>query len=184
MAFLLSRPFEQQLQVKSRLTDDSFNPSNLENFVLPPGITLPTDWLGFTEQTADELVDQMTQEAEKRALGVRTVDAAIDVLRVDNQLVKQMAQLVELAAKNESQREELFGKYQVLKQQLETTRLRAGLDVSFGVESANVGLAGYRRGLQEKLRKITNLAAGGTHQGALSLSGSGAASQTPIQLVS
>jgi hypothetical protein len=65
MAFLLAKRLESQLQTKSRLTDDSFNPSNLENFQLPPGVKLPTDWLSFDEQSTDAFIDQMTTEAEK-----------------------------------------------------------------------------------------------------------------------
>ena len=53
MAFLLAQRLEKQIQTKSRLTDDSFNPSNLENLQLPPGVKLPTDWLSFDEQSAD-----------------------------------------------------------------------------------------------------------------------------------
>ena len=69
MAFLLAQRLEKQIQTKSRLTDDSFNPSNLENLQLPPGVKLPTDWLSFDEQGADQFVDQMTAEAEKRSQG-------------------------------------------------------------------------------------------------------------------
>ena len=49
MAFLLAKRLENQIQTKSRLTDDTFNPSNLENLQLPPGVKLPTDWLSFDE---------------------------------------------------------------------------------------------------------------------------------------
>ncbi|MEL7330337.1 MAG: hypothetical protein AAGJ69_10960, partial [Cyanobacteria bacterium J06559_1] len=67
MAFLLAKRLENQIQTKSRLTDDSYNPSNLENFQLPPGVDLPSDWLAFDEASADAFIDQMTEAAEKRS---------------------------------------------------------------------------------------------------------------------
>ena len=57
MAFLLAKRLENQLTTKSRLTDDNFNPSNLENLQLPPGVKLPTDWLSFDEASADAFID-------------------------------------------------------------------------------------------------------------------------------
>lgn len=184
MAFLLARKIGEQLQLNnSRLTDESFNPTNLENFVLPPGIDLPSDWLAFTEDTADEFIDQMTAEAEKRSTGARAVGAAVDALKADNQLLKQMNKLVQLAATNESEREKLFSEYELLQHQLEVTRSRAVIDLAAGTERENIGFAGYQRSIREGLRKITNLASGGTHQGALSLPG-GTPAQPPVKLVS
>ena len=106
MAFLLAKRLENQIQTKSRLTDDSFNPSNLENLQLPPGVKLPTDWLSFDEASADEFIDQMTAEGEKRSQGIRAADSAISLLKTDTELVKRMKKLIELAAKNEIAREE------------------------------------------------------------------------------
>ncbi|MFK8185451.1 MAG: hypothetical protein AB8B99_18905 [Phormidesmis sp.] len=184
MAFLLARKLREQLQLnKSRLTDDSFNPTNLENFALPPGVQLPSDWLAFTEETADEFIDQMTVEAEKRSTGARAVAAAAEALKADNQLIKQMNKLVQLAATNETEREKLFAEYELLQHQLEVTRARAVIDLAAGTEKENIGFAGYQRSIREGLRKITNLSSGGTHQGALSLPG-GAPAQSPVKLVS
>ena len=97
MAFLLAKRLENQLQAKSRLTDDTFNPSNLENLQLPPGVELPTDWLSFDEQSADAFIDQMTAEAEKRSQGIRAADSAILLLKTDTELVKRMKKVIELA---------------------------------------------------------------------------------------
>ena len=183
MAFLLAQRLEKQIQTKSRLTDDSFNPSNLENLQLPPGVKLPTDWLSFDEQSADQFVDQMTTEAEKRSQGIRAADSAIALLKIDTELVKRMKQLIELAAKNEIAREEAFAQFQELQHKLKVVRAKAGIGLAAGVEKENVGFAAYRRQLQEGLRRATNLATGGTHEGALSLSGS-SADANPIKLVS
>ena len=183
MAFLLAKRLENQIQTKSRLTDDSFNPSNLENLQLPPGVKLPTDWLSFDEQSADAFIDQMTAEAEKRSQGIRAADSAISLLKTDTELVKRMKKLIELAAKNEIAREEAFAQFQELQHQLKVVRAKAGIGLSAGIEKENVGFAAYRRQLQEGLRRATNLATGGTHEGALSLSGS-SADANPIKLVS
>ena len=85
MAFLLAKRLENQLTTKSRLTDDTFNPSNLENLQLPPGVKLPTDWLSFDEASADQFIDQMTEEAEKRSQGIRAADAGIALLKTDTE---------------------------------------------------------------------------------------------------
>ena len=183
MAFLLAQRLEKQIQTKSRLTDDSFNPSNLENLQLPPGVKLPTDWLSFDEQSADQFVDQMTTEAEKRSQGIRAADSAIALLKTDTELVKRMKQLIDLTAKNEIAREEAFAQYEELQHKLKVVRAKAGIGLAAGVEKENVGFAAYRRQLQEGLRRATNLATGGTHEGALSLSGS-SADANPIKLVS
>ena len=182
MAFLLAKRLENQIQTKSRLTDDNFNPSNLENLQLPPGVKLPTDWLSFDEQSADQFVDQMTEEAEKRSQGIRAADSAIALLKIDTELVKRMKKLIELAAKNEIAREEAFAQYEELNHKLKVVRAKAGLGLSAGIEKENVGFAAYRRQLQEGLRRVTNLAAGGTHEGALSLSSS--STPNPVKLVS
>ena len=179
MAFLLAKRLDQQLQTKSRLTDDSYNPSNLENLQLPPGVKLPTDWLSFDEQSADAFIDQMTAAAEKRSQGIRAADSAIAFLKLDTELVKRMKQLIELAAKNEIGREEAFKEFQALQHKLKIVRAKAGIGLAAGIEQENVGFASYRRRLQEGLRKATDLSAGGTHEGALSIS-----SQKPIKLVS
>ena len=183
MAFLLAQRLEKQIQTKSRLTDDSFNPSNLENLQLPPGVKLPTDWLSFDEQSADQFVDQMTAEAEKRSQGIRAADSAIALLKIDTELVKRMKQLIDLTAKNEIAREEAFAQYEELQHKLKVVRAKAGISLAAGVEKENVGFAAYRRQLQEGLRRATNLATGGTHEGALSLSGS-SPDANPIKLVS
>ena len=183
MAFLLAKHLDQQLQTKSRLTDDNFNPSNLENLQLPPGVKLPTDWLSFDEQSADQFVDQMTAEAEKRSQGIRAADSAIALLKIDTELVKRMKQLIDLTAKNEIAREEAFAQYEELQHKLKVVRAKAGIGLAAGIEKENVGFAAYRRQLQEGLRRATNLATGGTHEGALSLSGS-SADANPIKLVS
>ena len=183
MAFLLAKRIENQLQTKSRLTDDNFNPSNLENLQLPPGVKLPTDWLSFDEASADAFVDQMTAEAEKRSQGIRAADSAIAFLKADTELVKKMHKLVELAAKNEMAREEAYAQYEQLQHQLKVVRAKAGIGLAAGIEKENIGFAAYRRQLQEGLRKVTNLSMGGTHEGALSLSGSGP-KENPIKLAS
>jgi hypothetical protein len=183
MAFLLAKRLETQLQTKSRLTDDSFNPSNLENFQLPPGVKLPTDWLSFDEQSTDAFIDQMTTEAEKRSQGIRAVDSAISLLKTDTELVKRMTKLIELAAKNEIAREEAFAQFQELQHKLKVVRAKSGIGLAAGIEKENVGFAAYRRQLQEGLRRVTNLATGGTHEGALSLTGT-TPQQNPIKLVS
>ena len=185
MAFLLAKRLENQLTTKSRLTDDSYNPSNLENLQLPPGVQLPTDWLSFDEAGADAFIDQMTEAAEKRSQGIRAADSAISFLKTDTELVKRMKKLIELAAKNEIAREEAFAQYEELNHKLKVVRAKAGIGLAAGIEKENVGFAGYRRQLQEGLRRVTNLATGGTHEGALSLSGSSnPATQNPIKLVS
>lgn len=185
MAFLLAQRLEQQLTTQSRLTDDTFNPSNLENLQLPPGVKLPTDWLSFDEASADQFIDQMTQAAEQRSQGIRAADSAIALLKTDTDLVKRMKKLVDLAAKNEMVREEAFAEFHQLQHQLKVVRAKAGIGLAADIEKQNVGFAAYRRQLQESLRKVTNLAAGGTHEGALSLSSSPNTSpQNPIQLVS
>ena len=183
MAFLLAKRLENQLQTKSRLTDDTYNPSNLENFQLPPGVDLPSDWLTFDEASADAFVDQMTEEAEKRSQSIRAVDSAIALLKTDTELVKRMKKLIEAAAKNEIAREEAFAQFEQLQHQLKVVRAKSGLSVAAGIEKENIGFAAYRRQLQEGLRKITNLAAGGTHEGALSLTGS-KPQDNPIKLES
>ena len=183
MAFLLAKRLENQIQTKSRLTDDSFNPSNLENLQLPPGVKLPTDWLSFDEQSADAFIDQMTAEAEKRSQGIQAADSAISLLKTDTELVKRMKKLIELAAKNEIAREEAFAQFQELQHQLKIVRAKAGIGLAAGIEKENVGFAAYRRQLQEGLRRVTNLATGGTHEGALSL-GSSSSKENPIKLVS
>jgi hypothetical protein len=183
MAFLLAKRLENQLQTKSRLTDDSYNPSNLENFQLPPGVKLPTDWLSFDEQSTDAFIDQMTTEAEKRSQGIRAVDSAIAFLKTDTELVKRMTKLIELAAKNEIAREEAFAQFQELQHKLKVVRAKSGIGLAAGIEKENVGFAAYRRQLQEGLRRVTNLATGGTHEGALSLTGT-TPQQNPIKLVS
>ena len=183
MAFLLAKPFTQQLQTKSRLTDDNYNPSNLESLQLPPGVKLPTDWLSFDEASADAFIDEMTAEAEKRSQGIRAADSAIALLKTDTELVKRMRKLIELAAKNEIAREEAFKEFQSLQHKLKVVRAKAGIGLAASVEQENVGLSAYRRKLQEGLRRVTNLAAGGTHEDALSLSGSSSTSN-PIKLVS
>ena len=183
MAFLLAKRLENQLQTKSRLTDDSYNPSNLENLQLPPGVKLPTDWLSFDEASTDQFVDQMTTEEEKRSQGIRAADSAISLLKTDTELVKRMKKLIELAAKNEIAREEAFAQFQQLQHQLKVVRAKAGLGLAAGIEKENVGFAAYRRQLQEGLRRVTNLATGGTHEGALSLTGS-SPKENPIKLVS
>ena len=183
MAFLLAKRLEKQIQTKSRLTDDNFNPSNLENLQLPPGVKLPTDWLSFDEQSADAFVDQMTAEAETRSQGIRAADSAIALLKIDTELVKRMKKLIELTAKNEIAREEAFAQFQELQHKLKVVRAKAGIGLAAGIEKENVGFAAYRRQLQEGLRRATNLAAGGTHEGALSLSGS-SSDANPIRLVS
>ena len=183
MAFLLAKRLENQIQTKSRLTDDSFNPSNLENLQLPPGVKLPTDWLSFDEQSADAFIDQMTAEAEKRSQGIRAADSAIALLKTDTELVKRMKKLIELAAKNEIAREEAFAQYEELQHKLKIVRAKAGIGLAAGIEKENVGFAAYRRQLQEGLRRVTNLAAGGTHEGALALTGS-SPKENPIKLVS
>ena len=81
MAFLLAKRLENQIQTKSRLTDDSFNPSNLENLQLPPGVKLPTDWLSFDEQSADAFIDQMTDRSGKAITRDRAADSAISLLK-------------------------------------------------------------------------------------------------------
>ena len=185
MAFLLAKRLENQIQTKSRLTDDNFNPSNLENLQLPPGVKLPTDWLSFDEASADAFIDQMTEEAEKRSQGIRAADSAIALLKIDTELVKRMKKLIELTAKNEIAREEAFKEFQELQHKLNVVRAKAGISLAAGIEKENVGFAAYRRQLQEGLRRVTNLAAGGTHEGALSLSGgSNPTTQNPIKLVS
>ncbi len=181
MAFLLAQRLENQLTTKSRLTDDSYNPSNLENLQLPPGVELPTDWLSFDEQSADQFIDEMTAAAEQRSQGIRAADSAITLLKIDTDLVKRMKKLIELAAKNEIAREEAFAQFQELQHKLNVVRAKAGIGLAAGIEKENVGFAAYRRQLQEGLRKATNLAAGGTHEGALSLSSN---NQNPIKLVS
>ena len=181
MAFLLAKRLENQIQTKSRLTDDTFNPSNLENLQLPPGVKLPTDWLSFDEQSADAFVDQMTAESETRSQSIRAADSAIALLKIDTELVKRMKKLVELAAKNEIAREEAYAQFQELQHKLKVVRAKAGISLAAGIEKENVGFAAYRRQLQEGLRRATNLAAGGTHEGALSLSGT---NTNPIKLVS
>ncbi|MEO1685043.1 MAG: hypothetical protein AAFS06_17520 [Cyanobacteria bacterium J06631_12] len=183
MAFLLAKRLENQLTTKSRLTDDSYNPSNLENLQLPPGVQLPTDWLSFDEASADAFIDEMTQEAEKRSQGIRAADAGIALLKTDTELVKRMKKLIELAAKNEIAREEAFKEFQELNHKLKVVRAKAGIGLAAGIEKENVGFAAYRRQLQEGLRRVTNLAAGGTHEGALSLTGS-KPTENPIKLVS
>ena len=183
MAFLLAKRLENQLTTKSRLTDDNYNPSNLENLHLPPGVKLPTDWLSFDEQSADQFIDQMTTEAEKRSQGIRAADSAIAFLKTDTELVKRMKKLIELAAKNEIAREEAFKEFQALQHKLKVVRAKAGIGVAAGIEKENVGFAAYRRQLQEGLRRVTNLAAGGTHEGALSLTGNQSI-ENPIKLVS
>ena len=183
MAFLLAKRLENQLTTKSRLTDDSFNPSNLENLQLPPGVPLPTDWLSFDEQSADAFIDQMTAEAETRSQGIRAADSAIAFLKTDTELVKRMKKVIELAAKNEIAREEAFAQYEELKHKLNVVRAKSGIGLAAGIEKENVGFAAYRRQLQEGLRRVTNLATGGTHEGALSLSSS-TTPQNPIKLVS
>ena len=185
MAFLLAKRLENQLTTKSRLTDDSYNPSNLENLQLPPGVKLPTDWLSFDEASADQFIDQMTQEAEKRSQGIRAADSAISLLKTDTELVKRMRKLIELAAKNEIAREEAFAQFQELQHKLKVVRAKSGIGLAAGIEKEHVGFAAYRRQLQEGLRRVTNLATGGTHEGALSLTGSNTpAPQNPIKLVS
>ena len=184
MAFLLAKRLETQLQTKSRLTDDSYNPSNLENLQLPPGVKLPTDWLSFDEASTDQFVDHLTTEEEKRSQTIRAADSAISLLKTDTELVKRMKKLIELAAKNEIAREEAFAQFQELQHKLKVTRAKAGIGLAAGIEKENVGFAAYRRQLQEGLRRVTNLAAGGTHEGALSLSGSGTSNQKPVKLVS
>ena len=183
MAFLLAKRLETQLQTKSRQTADNYNPSNLENFQLPPGVKLPTDWLSFDEASADAFVDQMPEEAEKRSQGVRAVDSAIALLKTDTELVKRMKKLIEAAAKNEIAREEAFAQFEQLKHQLNIVRAKSGLGLAAGIEKENIGFASYRRQLQEGLRRVTNLATGGTHEGALSLTGS-QPKENPIKLVS
>ncbi|MEL7142345.1 MAG: hypothetical protein AAFY15_10300 [Cyanobacteria bacterium J06648_11] len=183
MAFLLAKRLENQLTTKSRLTDDHYNPSNLENFQLPPGVDLPSDWLTFDEASADAFIDQMTEEAEKRSQSVRAVDSAIALLKTDTELVKRMKKLIEAAAKNEIAREEAFAQFEQLQHQLKVVRAKSGLGLAAGIEKENVGFAAYRRQLQEGLRKVTNLAAGGTHEGALSLTGA-QPKDNPIKLVS
>ena len=183
MAFLLAKRLENQLTTKSRLTDDTFNPSNLENLQLPPGVSLPTDWLSFDEQSADAFVDQMTAEAETRSQSIRAADSAISLLKTDTELVKRMRKLIELAAKNEIAREEAFAQFQELQHKLKVVRAKSGLGLAAGIEKENVGFASYRRQLQEGLRRVTNLATGGTHEGALSLTSS-TTPQNPIKLVS
>ena len=183
MTFLLAKRLENQIQTKSRLTDDNFNPSNLENLQLPPGVKLPTDWLSFDEQSADQFIDQMTEEAEKRSQGIRAADSAIALLKIDTELVKRMKKLIELAAKNEIAREEAFAQFQELQHKLKVVRAKSGIGLAAGIEKENVGFAAYRRQLQEGLRRVTNLAAGGTHEGALSLTGS-KPTENPIKLVS
>ena len=182
MAFLLAQRLEKQLQTQSRLTDESYNPSNLENLQLPPGVKLPSDWLSFDEASTDAFVDQMTSEAEKRSQTIRAADSAISLLKTDTELVKRMKQLIELAAKNEIAREEAFAQYEELQHKLKVVRTKAGIGLAAGIEKENVGFAAYRRQLQERLRRVTNLATGGTHEGALSLSSS--AKENPIKLVS
>jgi len=182
MAFLLAQRLENQIQTKSRLTDDSYNPSNLENLQLPPGVELPKDWLSFDEASADAFVDQMTAEAEKRSQGIRAADSAIAFLKIDTDL-KRMKKLIELAAKNEIAREEAFAQYEELNHKLKVVRAKSGIGLAAGIEKENVGFAAYRRQLQEGLRRVTNLAAGGTHEGALSLTGS-KPTENPIKLVS
>ena len=61
-------------------------------------------------------------------------------------------------------------------------RAKAGISLAAGIEKENVGFAAYRRQLQEGLRKVTNLAAGGTHEGA-SFNSNGD-TEPQIQLVS
>ena len=126
MAFLLAKRLENQLTTKSRLTDDSYNPSNLENLQLPPGVKLPTDWLSFDEASADQFIDQMTEEAEKRSQGIRAADSAISLLKTDTELVKRMKKLIELAAKNEIAREEAFAQFQELQHKLKVVRAKSG----------------------------------------------------------
>ena len=86
-------------------------------------------------------------------------------------------------SKNEIAREEAFAQFEQLQHQLKVVRAKSGLSVAAGIEKENIGFAAYRRQLQEGLRKITNLAAGGTHEGALSLTGS-KPQDNPIKLVS
>ena len=169
MAFLLAKRLENQLTTKSRLPADSFK--------------LPTDWLSFDEQSADQFIDQMTEEAEKRSQGIRAADSGIALLKIDTELVKRMKKLIELAAKNEIAREEAFKEFQELQHKLKVVRAKAGIGLAAGIEKENVGFASYRRQLQEGLRRVTNLAAGGTHEGALSLTGS-KPTENPIKLVS
>lgn len=169
MAFLLARGLKSQLQTKSRLTDDTFNPSNLETIELPAGIELPTDWLSFDEQSADLFVDEMTAEAEKRSQGIRAAESALEVLKIDTELVKMIKKVIEAAAKNEIAREEAFGLHKQLIHKLDTLRAKVGMGLAVSIEQENIALAGYRRQLQEGLRRTTHLARGGTHEGALSL---------------
>ena len=122
MAIRHAKRLQTQQQTKSRLTDDSYNPSNLENFQLPPGGDLPSDWLTFDEASADQFVDQMTEEAEKRSQGIRAVDSAIALLKTDTELVKRMKKLIEAAAKNEIAREEAFAQFEQLQHQLKVVR--------------------------------------------------------------
>ena len=93
-----------------------------------------------------------------------------------------MKKLIELTAKNEIAREEAFAQFQELQHKLKVVRAKAGIGLAAGIEKENVGFAAYRRHLQEGLRKVTNLSAGGTHEGALSLNSS--KSQNPVKLVS
>ena len=165
------------------MTDDNFNPSNLENLQLPPGVKLPTDWLSFDEASADQFIDQMTQEAETRSQSIRTLDSSIALLKTDTELIKRMKKLIELAAKNEIAREEAFAQFQELQHKLKVARAKSGIGLAAGIEKENVGFAAYRRQLQEGLRRVTNLAAGGTHEGALSLTGNQSI-ENPIKLVS
>ena len=130
-----------------------------------------------------QFVDQMTTEAEKRSQGIRAADSAIALLKIDTELVKRMKKLIELTAKNEIAREEAFAQFQELQHKLKVVRAKAGIGLAAGIEKENVGFAAYRRQLQEGLRRATNLATGGTHEGALSLSGSNAEAN-PIKLVS
>ncbi|MEL7227131.1 MAG: hypothetical protein AAGL17_20430, partial [Cyanobacteria bacterium J06576_12] len=129
------------------------------------------------------LIDQMTEEAEKRSQGIRAADSGIALLKIDTELVKRMKKLIELAAKNEIAREEAFAQFQELNHKLKVVRAKSGIGLAAGIEKENVGFASYRRQLQEGLRRVTNLAAGGTHEGALSLTGS-KPTENPIKLVS
>ena len=125
----------------------------------------------------------MTTEAEKRSQGIRAADSAIAFLKTDTELVKRMKKVIELAAKNEIAREEAFAQYEELKHRLNVVRAKSGIGLAAGIEKENVGFATYRRQLQEGLRRVTNLATGGTHEGALSLTGS-SPKENPIKLVS
>lgn len=167
--YLLSGNAQKQLGSKSRLTTETVNPNNLAGLKFDKGIKLPKDWRNFTEESANQKIDEFREEAERLYQGARVAKEAKVTIDLQTKYNKAMEELRDAVYKGEVTLEAAYGKWLTLKQKLEDTRLRTAIGHAEAIATSNIARAKFGQSVNERMSRATNTAAGGTHRGALDL---------------